>query len=185
MPLCRSDRAHLLIVDVQSRLVPAIEDAAAVVANVRRLLGYAAELGVPVTLTEHAPDRIGGTLPEVMEAAPRNAVRVTKQAFSSWREPAFEARIGDLRDAGRNQIVVAGMEAHVCVCQTILDLLDNGFTIFLVADAVSSRTAANRSLAVDRIARAGGQIVSQEMVAFEWLGRGDTEAFRRVLPLIK
>jgi nicotinamidase-related amidase len=90
-----------------------------------------------------------------------------------------------LRQAGRTEVVVAGMEAHVCVCQTVLDLLANEFDVFLVADAVSSRAPANRELAINRMARVGAAVVSHEMIAFEWLERGDTPEFRDLIERIK
>jgi nicotinamidase-related amidase len=90
-----------------------------------------------------------------------------------------------LKASGRQQIILTGMETHVCVLQTALGLLEAGFSVYLVADAASSRTPANRQLAIDRLHQAGAHIVSTEMVLFEWLERAGTDDFRALLPLIK
>src|SRR5262249_48997078 len=101
-----------------------------------------------------------------------------KITFSAWQDGAIRERIERLRAAGRTQVVVAGMEAHVCVCQTTLDIISASLDVFLVADAVGSRATEVRDLALGRLERAGARMVSHEMVAFEWLGRGDTKEFK-------
>ena len=183
--IAERNRSHLVVVDVQERLVPAVHQPEIVERNAGRLLVYAGLFDVPVTFTEHAPQGIGRTLPSLLEVAPSGAVVATKQTFSACREPSFAERLVNLRREQRDQIVVAGMEAHVCVCQTVLELRTQNYDVFLVADAVSSRTPENKELAIDRMARAGAHIVSHEMIAFEWLERGDTADFKRVLPLLK
>ena len=90
-----------------------------------------------------------------------------------------------LRSSGRKQVILTGTETHVCVLQSALGLLEAGFQVFLVADAASSRTPENRTLAIERLRAAGVAIVSTEMVLFEWLQRAGTDAFRKMLPLIK
>lgn len=171
----------LLIVDVQERLAPAIHDGAAAIANNRRLLAAAERLGVPVFVSEQNVRGLGPTVPELLPL-PAGAQRIDKLHFSCAREPGFLER---LAQTGRRQIVVTGMEAHVCVLQTVLGLIDAGYAVFLIEDAASSRTPENRAAAIARARAAGAHIVTTEMVLFEWLERAATDDFRALLPLIK
>ena len=184
MPASRT-RAQLIIIDVQEKLAPHVEGQDYVIANCSRLIRYAKRLGVPVTVTEHYPKGLGSTCAELGAAAGHDATILEKIAFSSLKDEAIASRLRQLRAAGRDQITVAGMEAHVCVCQTVLDLLQDGFQTFVVADAVGSRSPDIRQLALDRMARAGAEIVSHEMIAFEWLGRGDLPEFKDLIGVIK
>jgi nicotinamidase-related amidase len=183
--LATRSRAQLIIIDVQEKLAPHIAGQASVVGNCGRLLHYAQRLGVPITLTEHYPKGLGSTCTELAAAAGLGAPVFGKIAFSSLKDEAIASRLRKLKAAGRDQIVVAGMEAHVCVCQTVLDLLQEGFHALVVADAVGSRVPEVRQLALDRMARAGAEIVSHEMVAFEWLERGDVPEFKDLIGVIK
>ena len=178
------DRAQLLLVDVQQMLVPHVTDHVRIVANCARLIGYARCMGVPITVSEHVPGSIGPTISELAELL-GNASRLEKVECSCWRNPGLQGRLSQLRREGRRQVVVAGMEAHVCVGQTVLDLIAHEFDVFLVADAVGSRSPEVRELALRRLEQAGAALVSHEMVAFEWLGRADVPEFRDVLRLLK
>jgi nicotinamidase-related amidase len=178
-------RAQLLIIDVQEKLAPHIDGGEATAANCGRLIRYARRLGVPITITEHYPKGLGPTVSSLREAAGNEAPCLEKIAFSCWRDDAIRNRIEALAADGRDQIVVAGMEAHVCVGQTVLDLLAAFQDVFLVADAVGSRDARVRDLAIERYRDAGATIVAQEMIAFEWLERGDDPAFKDLIELIK
>lgn len=183
--LASRTRAQLLIIDVQQKLAPHIAGQAAVLANCRRLIRYALRLDVPVTVTEHYPEGLGPTCTELITAAGQGVPVLRKITFSSLKDEAIASRLRTLQAAGRDQIVVAGMEAHVCVGQTVLDLLQAGFHVLVVADAVGSRIAEVRQIALDRMARAGAEIVSHEMVAFEWLERGDGPEFKDLIGVIK
>jgi nicotinamidase-related amidase len=179
-------RGHLLVIDVQTRLAAHVAGAERAIDNCRRLVAYARRLGVPVTVTEHYPAGLGPTAPALLAAAGNDTSILEKIAFSCWRDDAIRDRLARLRDQGRDQIVVAGMETHVCVGQTVLDLLaEPGHRVFLVGDAVGSRDAQVRDLAIERLRNAGTHIVTQEMVAFEWLERGDDPAFKELVALIK
>ncbi len=173
-----ADRSVLLLVDLQQRLMPSIAGGEAVVANVRRLAEAARLLGVPVVATEQNPAGLGGTIPAL---APLPALRLEKRFFDATREADFESFL----PAGRPAIVAAGCEAHVCVMQTVLGLLDRGRSVNLVADAVGSRSPANRDAALARAARHGAELVTTEMVLFEWLATSDHPRFREVLGLVK
>lgn len=183
--LAERQRAQLLIIDVQEKLAPHIAGGDTATANCERLVRYARRLGVPVTLTEHYPKGLGPTVESIRNAAGNETPRLEKIAFSCWRDDAIRARIQGLERDGRDQIVVAGMEAHVCVGQTVLDLIAGQRPVMVVADAVGSRERAVRDLAVERFRAAGASIVAQEMIAFEWLGRGDDPAFKDLITLIK
>jgi nicotinamidase-related amidase len=183
--LARKNRAHLTIIDIQERLAPVVHGVEPLVANAARLVKYARRLDVPITFTEQMPERIGVTLPPLRQAAGADAVCLTKTTFSAYRTPAIAERFQKLRGEGRDQIVIAGMESHVCVLQTVLELLAADFEVLVVADAVSSRTPENRALAIERMTKAGAAIVSHEMIAFEWLERADRAEFKDLLPLFK
>lgn len=173
--------ACLLVVDIQDKLLPAVRDREAVVANTRVLLEAATTLGVPVLASEQYPKGIGHMVPDVAELLPEGAV-VEKVHFSCLADPAFAQRFAAL---GRSQAVVVGLEAHVCVLQTAEQLLSAGKDVFVVADAVSSRVEASHALALRRLEADGARIVTTEMVVFEWLGQAGTPVFRELSRLIK
>ncbi len=175
------DTSFLLIVDMQEKLVPAVEQPDRVVANAVRLMTGAARLDVPILLTEHYPKGIGPIVPALRELAPADAA-LEKIHFDAVSEPACAERFAAL---GRSQAVVAGTEAHVCVLQSTLGLKRAGYEPYLVVDAVSSRKPGDKAAAVARLRDVGVAAVTTEMVLFEWLARGDTAEFRDLLPLIK
>jgi nicotinamidase-related amidase len=179
--LLSAESSVLLVVDAQQRLAPAIHDVDRVVRTMGKLIDGAAVVGVPVVATEHYSRGLGHTVAELTDRLPAGCV-IEKLHLSAAHEPGFIDRLNAL---GRNQIVVTGMEAHVCVLQSALGLRGAGFQIFVVADAVGSRLPANRDLGLDRLRANGVDIVSAEMVLFEWAYRGDTPQFRDLLPLIK
>ncbi len=183
--LMNTARGQLLLIDIQERLAPHVAGGEAVTANCARLARYARRLDVPVTLTEHYPKGLGATAASVLTALGNDVPALPKITFSAWQDAGIRARIEAHRAAGRSQIVVAGMEAHVCVGQTTFDLLAAGLDVFLVADAVGSRAGEVRDLAIRRLEQAGARIVAHEMVAFEWLRRGDTEEFKDLIEVIK
>ncbi|MCC5811895.1 MAG: hydrolase [Ectothiorhodospiraceae bacterium] len=176
--LMNAGSSCLLVVDVQERLTPAIHEGERVVDNAGWLIKVAREVDVPVRLTEQYPKGLGPTVPAVRSLVLDEEL-LEKIHFSSMASDHIRRELATL---GRRQIVIAGTEAHVCVLQTSLGLLKEGYEVFVVADAVSSRRAADVELALQRLAQHGAQVVSREMVAFEWLGRADTEVFRRVMP---
>jgi len=177
------DRSVLLIVDLQQQLVPTIAGHAEVIARSDALLAVARRFRVPSLLTEHCADRIGPVIAPLRERfEPREIF--AKTHFAATDHPEFERR---LREHDRGQVVVAGIEAHVCVLQTSLGLLARGFDVFVAGDAVGSRATrqADRQYALQRIARAGGTIAGTETILFEWTRAGDDAAFRDVLGIVK
>ena len=179
--LIRSSESLLLIVDAQERLVPAVAESAAVVAHIAMMLRAARLLDVPVLATEHYPAGIGGTA-EPLAALLRDGERFEKIHFSAMAEPGFLERVAAI---GRSRIVVCGMETHVCVQQTALGLVEAGFRCCLAADAAGSRREADRMLALERMRGHGVEVVTSEMVVFEWLHRAGTPVFKDVLKLVR
>jgi len=171
-----ANRSILLIVDLQERLLPAIEHGDRVVDNTAWLIGVARELGVPVLVTEHYPLGVGITT-ERIGALIKPDELVQKIHFSA----VAEGNLLSHPAAQRKQWVVCGTESHVCVQQTVLDLLAAGRDVAVVEEAVGSRKATDKALALERMRQLGAQIVSREMVAFEWLNRAGTDLFRAVL----
>lgn len=170
---------QLLVVDVQERLLPAIAGAAEIVANARIALTAAEMLAVPVTVSEQYPKGLGATVPELR----RDPVDTfAKTGFSCLADPVLAAR---LSAANRRQIVVLGVEAHVCVLQTALDAASRGFSVFVIADAVGSRRIESRDHALRRMAGEGVRVVTTEMLVFEWLRDASSPHFRALSQIIR
>jgi nicotinamidase-related amidase len=174
-------KAGLVVVDVQERLLPSIFEKERVLQNTVRLVQGAAVLQIPVFVTEQYRKGLGPTVPEVASVIPTFAP-MEKLAFSACGAVGF---IPALKGKKVADAILCGIESHVCVCQTCLDLLDHGFRVFVVADAVSSRTPENYRLGVERMRAAGAVIVSAEMALFELLEQAGTPEFKQILPLVK
>ncbi|MFO7641271.1 MAG: hydrolase [Candidatus Competibacteraceae bacterium] len=174
--LMRTELSCLLVIDLQERLMPAIHRADEVVANGVWLIRIAQRLNVPILASEQYPRGLGHTVAAIRELLPAEAF-MEKTHFSCAAERECMRRI----DAcGREQLVVIGTEAHVCVLQTALDLRAAGKEVYLVADGVSSRSPRDAELALERMRAEGVRIVSREMVAFEWLRQAGTDRFREI-----
>ena len=181
--LIRADASCLIVIDMQERLVPAMQAPARTIRNARVLIAAAHELGVPVLLTEQYPQGLGPTVPELAKAAAAAQAQILpKMHFSCMEEAGFAAAY---RATGRRQAVIAGMEAHICVMQTAVSLMEQSYEVFVVTDATSSRTLESEKACLDRLQACGAGIVTTEMVVFEWLGQAGTAAFKALLPLIK
>ena len=167
----------LLVVDFQAKLMPAIDRGADAIVNARRLIDAAALLGVPTLFTEQNAKGLGPTLRELV---PDTFVLAHKMTFDACREPDFLQRL-----TANHAVVVAGCEAHVCVLQTVLGLIDNGRRVFLVRDALGSRRAESKETAILRMERHGAEVVTTEMVVFEWLQTAEHPRFREAIALIK
>ena len=179
--LIRRADSLLLVVDIQQKLAPAIHDSERVMANSVRLLEGARQLGVPAFVSEQYVKGLGASL-EAIRTAAVDARFFEKTHFSCAAEPGV---IDLLRAAKRPQVLLTGTETHVCVLQTAFGLQAAGFEVYLVADAASSRTPENHNAAIERLRAGGVQIVTSEMVLFEWLHQAGTADFRQLLPLIK
>jgi nicotinamidase-related amidase len=171
-----ADNCTLLLIDLQARLMPAINAGTEVLENARRLRDAAKLLGVSTVFTEQNPAGIGATTPEMLDG---KATVETKMTFDACRVPGFHERLPE------GAAVIAGCEAHVCVLQTALGLLERKRQVYLVADAVGSRLPVSKETALRRLERHGAEIVTTEMVLFEWLGSCEHPRFRDVLKLVK
>lgn len=177
----RRELSTLLIVDVQERLLPVIDDREGVLKHCERLIRAAGILGVPVVATEQYPKGLGPTVEPLRALLGPEAIR-SKLAFSCCGAAGW---VDDLQARGRPQIVVAGIEAHVCVQQTVLDLLAEEFSVYVAADAVSSRRPLDRWAALDRLRQAGAVVTTAEAIVFEWLRVAGTPEFKAVAKLVK
>ena len=199
--LLDAQESQLVLVDYQQRLMPAIDDAAQVLANAQRLAQAAQALQVPVWGTEQNPEKLGPNDP-VLRGLCRETL--AKMHFSACADglvpllrPPVRPPAGNARSLPKHlqkpaaaqperpSIVIAGCEAHVCLLQTALDLLDEEFEVWVVTDACGSRTLRNRDAAYDRLAGAGAELVTTEMVLFEWLRTCEDPQFKAVQALIK
>lgn len=170
----------LLVVDFQDRLLPAIHEAENCVAAAGRLIAAARILGVPAVCTEQNPAGLGRTCVAIRESL-GDEPAVEKTRFSG----CVGGVIDQLRRLDRPNIVVVGIEAHVCVQQTVLDLLRLGFTPFVCADAVGSRRPFDRDIAIERMRQAGVVVTTTESVIFELLGEAGTDTFKKILKIVK
>lgn len=178
----RLDRsaACVLVIDVQERLAPVMWNLAPVEKYARALVLAARELGLPVLATEQYPKGLGPTVATLREALPE--APIVKMAFSCGAEPAF---VQALEATGRRQVIVAGVETHVCVFQTVRDLLERGLEVFVCADAVTSRFEEHRRVALEQMRDLGAVITSAETVIFDLLHVCATPEFRKVSPLVR
>jgi len=179
--LIAAEQSIVVVVDAQERLLPAVADPQSVVRNLSILLKAAAAVDVPVLASEQYPRGLGPTVPEIAGLLGDSAP-VAKTTFCCLDEPAFAERFAAI---GRKQVVLTGVEAHICVLQTAARLRDRGHDVFVVADAVSSRVPANAERALARMASWGAEVVTTEMAAFEWVGRAGTPSFKTISGLVK
>ena len=199
--LLDASQSQLVLVDYQSRLMPVMFEHTLVLANALRLAQLARLMQVPVWGTEQNPSRLGETAPEIRALCDQTLSKMrfsgVEEGLGEWLRPPVKPVGGNARslpkhlqkpaaqDDERNTIVVAGCETHVCLLQTALDLLEDEFEVWVVTDACSSRTERNRDAAFDRLAGAGVELVTTEMVAFEWLRSAEHPAFKAAQALIK
>ncbi|NQT50550.1 hydrolase [bacterium] len=175
------DNAVLLIVDVQGKLAELMHDRDALFDNLRRLIQGARALGLPIVVTEQNPDGLGPTRAEIADLL-ADVVKIPKHSFSCCGEPQFVAALAAL---GRTQVLLAGIETHICVYQTAVELVEAGCEVEIVADAVSSRTAANRAIGLEKARDAGATVTCVETALFEMLRTAEAPAFKAILNAVK
>jgi nicotinamidase-related amidase len=183
MRLRRADTA-LVVVDVQERLFQAMDPdhREEVVRNIKVLASAARRLGLPIVVTEQYPKGLGHTLPEIRETLGRDVEPIAKVAFSCCDASGFRER---LQATGARGVILAGIEAHVCVLLTALDLRAEGYAVHVAADAVTSRTQGNWRLAMEQLRQADVVVTATETVLFQLLERADSDEFRELAPLIR
>lgn len=177
----QSEQSFLLIVDVQAQLAPRVDGGDRVIAKCVALMKAARLLKLPIRVTEHCGDRIGHSVPDISALTQPSEI-VSKTHFCCTDEPGVKARFDAL---DRKQVVIAGMEAHVCAMQAALGLTEQGYQCFFVQDASGSRHASDHNTAIERLRMNKVQIVSTEMVLFDWLKRADAPEFRELLNIVK
>ena len=175
-----AETAVLLVVDVQERLMPTIHESDGIITTVGRMIRAAGILEVPVVVTEQYPAGLGPTCAAIRDLLGETPI-FEKTRFSACVEPVVE-HLGSL---GRPNVIVVGIETHVCVQQTVLDLLRLGYMPYVCADAVSSRVPLNRDVAMTRMQQAGAVVTTTESVIFEALGESGTDRFKAILTLVK
>ena len=200
--LIDDQESQLVLVDYQERLMPAIFEADSVLLNAKRLAQAAQWMEIPVWGTEQNPEKLGALSVDVRQFC-RSVL--PKMSFSACADgliellkpPTRNTQTGNARslpkhlqkkpepESARQTIILGGVEAHICLLQTALDLLEQEFEVYIVTDACSSRTERNRDAAFDRLAGMGAELVTTEMVLFEWLRSAESDAFREIQALIK
>jgi nicotinamidase-related amidase len=176
----RREDALLLVVDVQERLLPAMFEAERLARQCALLARTAQQLAIPVVATEQYPEKLGATIAPLAELL-HDCMPISKMLFSACTPQVMST----LQESGRHSIVLCGLETHVCVMQTALDLVENGFQVFVPQDAVSSRYESDKRIGLERIKSVGAIPCSTEMVVFELLREAGTPNFKALLPFIK
>jgi nicotinamidase-related amidase len=180
LPRLTATNSTLLVIDVQEKLLPKMPDVPALLRDIGFLLDVANLLSIPIAVTEQYPQGLGPTHPEIVRRLPKE--RRSKMAFSCCGAPGL---LSELQNSNRPNIVLAGMETHVCVMQTALDLLSAGLTVFLPVNALSARYAIDHNTALHRVEKSGCIPTTVETIAFEWLGTADHPQFKAVSKLIQ
>jgi nicotinamidase-related amidase len=177
----------LIVIDAQERFRGAVENMDATGARIALLAKAAARLEVPALVSEQYPKALGLTLEDIRCSLPPDTQAIEKMTFSCADVPEWAAKLqGFTRGAKRDQLVICGVEAHVCVLQTALDLAQNAdAAVYVVEDAVSSRRASDKQAALRRLESHGVQVVTAEMVIFEWLRKAGTQEFKDLQPYFK
>ncbi len=181
MSLLDREDAVLVVVDIQESFLKAMRDQKTVVANAVKLIEAAKVFSVPIVVTLQNPERLGECAPPV-EAALPHGERIDKMAFSCCGAEGF---VEKLREIGRGQVILCGIESHVCVNQTAHDLTAHGYRVYVAEDACSSRTDGNHRAAMDRMREAGCTITTTEMAIFELTREAGTPEFRQILKIVK
>lgn len=174
------EEACLVVVDVQGKLATIVDESEAVIENVAKLVQAMQALEVPILWLEQNPSRLGGTALDIAQHLQGQAI--AKMAFSACQEQEF---VDALKASGRSQFIVTGIETHICVYQTAVQLKEQGFDVEVVADAVSSRTKANKEIGLEKMKALGILPTSVEMILYELLQRADHPHFKTVLQLVK
>ena len=173
-------KSQFLLIDMQARLVPVMAESAGIMRQIDILLAAARHLSIPVLVSEQYPAGLGPTVPEIARHIHPGDI-LAKTEFSCFANAALRQRL----EAAPDHLILAGIESHVCVLQSALDLVAVGRNVFVVADAVSSRRSDSKAVALQRLAAAGVTLVTTEMVLFEWLRRADRPEFKLLRRLIR
>lgn len=179
--ILRKENTALVIVDVQEKLLPYVQKKDEVVANIQMLIRFAHIMDIPVILTEHYPKGLGVTVPEINEVLEKYEPK-EKVIFSCYGSLDFTEKLEEL---GIKRFMIAGIESHICVQQTTLDAMNQGYEVHVISDAISSRTLKNHHVGLEKMRQFGAVISSTEMAMYEIMERADTSEFKEVLKLVK
>ena len=175
------ESAVLIVIDIQGNLFEAMQSKEELLANALKVIKGAKIFNLPIIVTEQIPEKLGLTLPIIAQELIDSAT-ISKESFSCWGDSQFKEKIESF---GRKEVIILGIECHVCVYQTTTDLIHNGYDVHVVADAVSSRTKENSDIGIEAMKNSGAHIVSTEMLLFELLrSAGDTK-FKEIYKLVK
>lgn len=182
--LCNANNSCLVVIDIQTRLTAAmpLKVLARLKRNINILLQSANTLSIPVLATEQYPKGLGPTEPEIVKLLPVNTLKFEKTCFSCTGAENF---LQQLKETGRKQIILVGIEAHVCVLQTAIQLIAEGYQVFVAADGVCSRHRENYEASLKRMSRANVVICNAESILFEWLRDAKHEHFKELSSLIQ
>lgn len=175
------DNAILIVVDVQGNLAHTMHEKEFLFNNLAKIIKGARALELPIIVTEQIPEKLGPTLPEITELL-TGVTPISKSSFSCWGEEQFRQAVVC---TGREQVLMVGIEAHVCVHQTTEDLLARGYEVQVVADAISSRSAHNREIGLQRMQEQGAKRTSTEMALFELLKVAEGPVFKEIIKIVK
>ena len=171
----------LLVIDVQEKLARVMHERDTMVANLQRLVKGIKVLGVPVIVTEQYPKGLGSTVPEIASLL-QDVPVIPKNSFSCWNDETF---LRSFKSMNRKQVLVSGIEGHVCVYQTVCDLVKNGFETYAVSDTITSRTPENRQLSLAMMQQAGARLTGMEAALFELLKVAEGEKFKEISRIVK
>lgn len=177
----KKEGSVLVVVDIQEKLLPAINDFISVLDREVKMVKASQTLDVPIVFTQQYTKGLGPTHKALTELFPEFSF-FEKTMFNCFGAPGFTERLAELN---AKTLIIIGIEAHICVCQTALEAMQRGFDVHVVADAVGSRTTLNKGIGLERIRQAGGIITGTELTIYEWIERADSDAFRKMLPLLK
>lgn len=181
--LLRRDQSQLLVVDIQDKLINTIHNVEAMIDRARLVIAAAHQFELPITISEQYPKGLGSTDAKLREACGHVTPVFAKTAFSCLRDEAIAEHLAAHQH--RKHLLIVGMEAHVCVLQTALDAVAEGYSVFVVGDAISSRSASDVEAAKRRMEKAGVTVISAEMAFFELIERAGTPDFKALAPLLR
>ncbi len=179
--MLKNENTAMLLIDIQGKLAHLMHDKALLFNNLRKLIKGVRALDVPILWVEQNPAGLGPTIPEVADLLP-DVEPISKMSFSSCRNDRF---LQALKDLDRNQVLVAGIEAHICVYQTTVDLVAMGLAVQVVTDAVSSRTEPDKAIGLQKMKDAGATLTSVETALFELLGVAEGNAFKEIIRIVR
>nr|MBN2276623.1 hydrolase [candidate division Zixibacteria bacterium] len=179
--MLKADKAVLVVVDIQGKLATLMHNREVFYQNVIRMINGARALEIPILWNEQLPDKLGETIPEIKEVL-RDKKPLIKKSFSCCGNPDF---VDQLKQLKCKQVLLVGMETHICIYRTALDLLHDGYKVYLVTDAVASRVPENKQLGIEVIKERGGLMTSVEMALFEIFDTAEGDKFKQMVQIVK